>query len=74
MRTWLTERQDKHFEITPKTNFQEFEKVIKDDPRTANIDREPLQLIFERVSTLKMTIFTQTNSQAASREESQALR
>lgn len=42
--------QDKRFEVTPKTTFQEFESVLKDDRRTANIERYILELIFERVS------------------------
>ena len=49
-RTWLTGLQDKRFEITPKTTFQEFESVVKEDRRTANIDHDILTLIFERVS------------------------
>ncbi len=42
--------QDKRFEVTPKTTFQEFEAVVRDDRRTANIERDVLELIFERVS------------------------
>lgn len=42
--------QDKHFEVTPKTTFQEFQSLLRDDPRTANIERDILALIFERVS------------------------
>jgi pre-mRNA-processing factor 40 len=36
--------------LTPKTTFDDFLTVIKDDRRTANIDRAILTLIFERVS------------------------
>lgn len=49
-RRLLTCWQDKRFEVTPKTTFQEFEQVVKDDRRTANLDRETLEHIFERVS------------------------
>lgn len=42
--------QDKRFEITPKTTFEEFESVLRGDHRTANIERDILELIFERVS------------------------
>ena len=42
--------QDKRFEITPKATFESFLAVMKDDRRTANIDRDILALIFERVS------------------------
>ena len=44
--------EDKRFEVTPKTTFQEFETVLKGDARTANIDRDVLELIFERVCPL----------------------
>ncbi|KAL2199807.1 hypothetical protein P885DRAFT_29574 [Corynascus similis CBS 632.67] len=40
---------DKRFEVTPKTTFQEFESVLKGDDRTANIERETMELLFERV-------------------------
>lgn len=43
--------QDKRFELTPTSDLQEFLAVMKDDRRTANIDIDILQLIFERVST-----------------------
>lgn len=42
--------QDKRFEITPKTDFQDFLAVMKEDRRTADIDREILKFMFERVS------------------------
>ena len=41
---------DKHFVMTPKATFDSFLAVMKDDQRTANIDRDDLLLIFERVS------------------------
>jgi len=48
--------QDKHFEVTPKTTFQEFQSVLKEDPRTANIERDIVELIFERVSRLSVLL------------------
>lgn len=44
---------DKRFEVTPKTTFQEFEAIVKDDRRTANIERDVLELIFERLQEKK---------------------
>jgi pre-mRNA-processing factor 40 len=46
---FLTLLQDKRFEVTAKTTFPEFLAVLQDDRRSANIDRETLTLIFERV-------------------------
>ncbi|KAJ4295861.1 U1 snRNP protein [Collariella sp. IMI 366227] len=40
---------DKRFEVTPKTTFEEFESVLKGDRRTANIERDNMELIFERI-------------------------
>lgn len=40
---------DKRFEVTPKTDFQDFLAVMKEDRRTANIDRDILKFIFERL-------------------------
>jgi pre-mRNA-processing factor 40 len=42
--------QDKRFEIQQKTTFEEFLALMQNDRRTANIDREALSLIFDRVS------------------------
>ncbi|CAK7204466.1 U1 snRNP protein [Sporothrix eucalyptigena] len=44
---------DKHFEVTPKTTFDSFLAVMKDDSRTANIDRDVLALIFEKLQERK---------------------
>ncbi|CAI4216267.1 unnamed protein product [Parascedosporium putredinis] len=40
---------DKRFEVTQKTSFDEFLPIVKDDRRTANIDPDMLRLIFERI-------------------------
>ncbi|KKK23882.1 hypothetical protein P175DRAFT_0521671 [Aspergillus ochraceoroseus IBT 24754] len=40
---------DKRFEVTPKTTFEEFNSIVLADRRTANIDPEILQIIFQRI-------------------------
>merc|ERR1711977_461370 len=40
---------DKRFEIQTKTTFEEFLALMQNDRRTANIDRDALSLIFERL-------------------------
>ncbi|KAF8867115.1 hypothetical protein BDZ45DRAFT_3829 [Acephala macrosclerotiorum] len=40
---------DKRFEIQQKTTFEEFLALMQIDRRTANIDRDALSLIFERL-------------------------
>ncbi|KAI0128055.1 hypothetical protein F4776DRAFT_629068 [Hypoxylon sp. NC0597] len=44
---------DNHFEFTPKTTFEEFSSILKNDRRTANIDGDILTLIFERLQEKK---------------------
>ncbi|KAI0126010.1 hypothetical protein BJ170DRAFT_685253 [Xylariales sp. AK1849] len=44
---------DNRFELTPKTTFDDFLSVAKNDPRTANIDRDILTLILERLQEKK---------------------
>ncbi|KAI5465966.1 hypothetical protein BGZ63DRAFT_501560 [Mariannaea sp. PMI_226] len=41
--------EDKRFELTPTSEFEEFLSLMKDDRRTANIDRDILKLIFDRL-------------------------
>ncbi|KAF4627094.1 hypothetical protein G7Y89_g11059 [Cudoniella acicularis] len=40
---------DKRFEIQQKTTFEEFLALTQNDRRTANVDRDALKLIFERL-------------------------
>lgn len=40
--------KDKRFEVTPKTTFEEFKSIVTADRRTANIDPEILELLFQR--------------------------
>ncbi|KAK5990429.1 Pre-mRNA-processing protein prp40 [Cladobotryum mycophilum] len=42
-------KQDKRFDLTPSSDLEEFLSLMKDDPRTANIDRDTLKLIFDRL-------------------------
>lgn len=42
--------QDKRFDLTPTSDFEEFLSIMKDDRRTANTDPEILKLVFDRVS------------------------
>ncbi|KAI1386714.1 uncharacterized protein F4822DRAFT_411032 [Hypoxylon trugodes] len=44
---------DNRFEFTPKTTFEEFSSVLKNDRRTANIDGDIQTLIFERLQEKK---------------------
>lgn len=41
--------QDKRYELTPKTTFEEFLSIMQSDRRTASLDRDSLHLIFERL-------------------------
>lgn len=41
--------EDKRYEITPKTTFDEFNEIMQTDRRTASIDHEALSLIFSRL-------------------------
>jgi pre-mRNA-processing factor 40 len=65
----LISQQDKRFEVTPKTTFESFFAVMRDDRRTANIDRDILTLIFERVSKATLAVFTMLTYRIASGEE-----
>ena len=41
--------QDKRFEVTSKTNFDEFLEIMLTDRRTADIDKDALRLLFDRL-------------------------
>ncbi|KAL2872075.1 snoRNA-splicing protein PRP40 [Aspergillus lucknowensis] len=41
--------EDKRFDVTSKTTFEEFNSIVLSDRRTANIDPEILQVIFQRI-------------------------
>ncbi|KAJ5946551.1 hypothetical protein N7454_003390 [Penicillium verhagenii] len=40
---------DKRYEVTAKTTFEEFNSVVQADRRTSKIDSEILQLLFQRI-------------------------
>ncbi|CEN62236.1 Putative Formin binding protein [Aspergillus calidoustus] len=40
---------DKRFDVTSKTTFEEFNSIVLSDRRTSNIDPEILQVIFQRI-------------------------
>jgi hypothetical protein len=70
----LTLYQDKRFEIQQKTTFEEFLALMQNDRRTANIDRDALSLIFERVSYTLILLFPPSNYNLALRESITAQR
>ncbi|KAI9692647.1 MAG: hypothetical protein M1820_009481 [Bogoriella megaspora] len=41
--------KDRRYEVTLQTSLNEFAKVMHDDPRTKNFDRDTVNLIFKRV-------------------------
>ncbi|KAF4980565.1 hypothetical protein FZEAL_3450 [Fusarium zealandicum] len=41
--------EDKRFDLTPTSDFEEFLSIMKDDRRTANIEPDILKLIFDRL-------------------------
>ncbi|KAK3310395.1 uncharacterized protein B0T15DRAFT_36441 [Chaetomium strumarium] len=62
---------DKRFEVTPKTTFQEFESVLKADRRTANIERDIMELIFERIQ--KRSLKRSEDDRQSDRQQRRAL-
>ncbi|KAF2401220.1 putative formin binding protein [Trichodelitschia bisporula] len=59
---------DKRFEITQKTTFDEFASVMAADRRTANIDQESMALIFERIRERVLKRTDEDKSQAERKE------
>lgn len=41
--------EDKRFELSPSSDYEEFLTLMKDDRRTANLDRDILKVIFDRL-------------------------
>lgn len=64
--------QDKRYDITPKTTFEEFHSVMVTDRRTANIDTEVLQIIFQRVQD-KAVRRSEEEKHAADRHQRRAI-
>ncbi|RDL41944.1 uncharacterized protein BP5553_01923 [Venustampulla echinocandica] len=63
---------DKGFEIQQKTTFDEFLAVTKNDRRTANIDRDAVSLIFERLHE-KASRRSEDNKHQAERQQRRAV-
>ncbi|PYI12606.1 formin binding protein [Aspergillus sclerotiicarbonarius CBS 121057] len=63
---------DKRFEVIPKTTFEEFNAVVSGDRRTANIDPEILELIFQRVQE-KALRRSEEEKHAADRHQRRAI-
>ncbi|RAK95777.1 snoRNA-splicing protein PRP40 [Aspergillus ibericus CBS 121593] len=63
---------DKRFEVTPKTTFEEFNVVVSGDRRTADIDPEILLLIFQRVQE-KALRRSEEEKHAADRHQRRAI-
>ncbi|KAB8238851.1 snoRNA-splicing protein PRP40 [Aspergillus alliaceus] len=63
---------DKRFEVTPKTTFEEFHNVVLADRRTANLDQEILQLLFQRIQD-KAIRRTEEEKHAADRHQRRAI-
>ncbi|EEP78577.1 conserved hypothetical protein [Uncinocarpus reesii 1704] len=63
---------DKRYELTLKTTFDEFALIMKADRRTERIDHETLQLIFNRLRE-KVVRRTEDEKHAASRHQRRAV-
>ncbi|KAL1853051.1 U1 snRNP protein [Paecilomyces lecythidis] len=63
---------DKRYEVTPKTTFEEFNSMMSTDRRTANIDRDILQLIFQRIQE-KVIRRSEDEKHAADRHQRRAV-
>ncbi|EXJ82153.1 hypothetical protein A1O1_08222 [Capronia coronata CBS 617.96] len=64
--------EDKRYEVTLKTSFDEFLDVMLADRRTANIDRDALQLIFQRLHD-KVLRRSEDEKHAADRHQRRAV-
>ncbi|TAQ88502.1 hypothetical protein B7494_g3198 [Chlorociboria aeruginascens] len=63
---------DKRFEIQQKTTFEEFLSLMQNDRRTANIDRDALSLIFERLHE-KVSRRSEDDKHQAERQQRRAV-
>ncbi|KAG9248018.1 formin binding protein-like protein [Calycina marina] len=64
--------EDKKFEVQQKTPFEEFLALMQNDRRTANIDRDSLTLIFERLRE-KVSRRNEDNKYQAERHQRRAV-
>ncbi|PYH90311.1 hypothetical protein BO71DRAFT_444000 [Aspergillus ellipticus CBS 707.79] len=63
---------DKRFEVTPSTTYEEFSAAVSGDRRTANMDPEILELIFHRVQE-KAIRRSEEEKHAADRHQRRAI-
>ncbi|KAF9892557.1 PRP40 pre-mRNA processing factor 40 [Aspergillus nanangensis] len=63
---------DNRIEVTPKTTFEEFNSIMLNDRRTADIDPEILQLLFERIQE-KAVRRNEEEKHAADRHQRRAI-
>ncbi|KAI1977118.1 U1 snRNP protein [Ophidiomyces ophidiicola] len=63
---------DKRYEITVKTTFDEFASIMKTDGRTEGISRDTLQLLFDRLRE-KVLRRTEDEKHAANRQQRRAI-
>ncbi|KAL4969104.1 snoRNA-splicing protein PRP40 [Aspergillus stella-maris] len=63
---------DKRFDVTSKTTFEEFNSIVSGDRRTANIDPDILQVIFQRIQE-KAFRRTEEEKHAADRHQRRAV-
>ncbi|KIW36960.1 hypothetical protein, variant 1 [Exophiala oligosperma] len=64
--------EDQRYEVTPKTSFDEFLDIMHTDRRTASIDRDALELIFQRLHE-KVTKRSEDEKHAAGRHQRHAV-
>lgn len=64
--------QDKRYEVTSKTSFDEFFDVMLTDRRTASVDRDTLQIIFQRLHD-KILRRSEDEKHAADRHQRRAV-
>jgi len=69
MLTWV---QDQRFEVTAKTTYEEFYDIMLSDRRTANIDKDALQLILQRLRD-KVVKREEDEKHAADRHQRRAI-
>ena len=64
--------EDKRYEITPKTGFQEFVSVMSTDRRTASLAQDTLSLIFSRLHE-KVVRRSEDDKHASERQQRRAI-
>ncbi|KIW52071.1 hypothetical protein PV05_07742 [Exophiala xenobiotica] len=64
--------EDKRYEVTPKTSLDEFLDIMHADRRTANIDRDVLELIYQRLHE-KVMRRSEDEKHAADRHQRRAV-